>query len=102
MDKTGDEHFSIFFSLKEVGAFVFVGGEIRSLLPLGRLVLCLGTGSLSGTLSISLVSVQSQVTLSLAPWAERKISKTFRVESVQSAGDHRHTVTPSIQAIHSF
>lgn len=26
------------------------------------------------------------------------MSKTFRVESVQSAGDHRHTVTPSIQA----
>lgn len=51
--------FSIFFSLKEVGAFVFVGGEIRSLLPLGRLVLCLG----AGTLSISLVSGRSQVTL---------------------------------------
>lgn len=26
------------------------------------------------------------------------MSQTFRVESVQSAGDHRHTVTPSIQA----
>lgn len=57
--------FSIFFSLKEVGAFVFVGGEIRSLLPLGRLVLCLGAGSLSGTLSISLVSGRSQVTLTV-------------------------------------
>lgn len=58
--------FSNFFSLKEVGAFVFVGGEIRSLLLLGRLVLCLGAGSLSGTFSISLVSVRSQVTLTVS------------------------------------
>lgn len=77
MDKSRDKHFAswgfqLFFSLKEVGTFVFVGGEIRSLLPLGRLVLCLGAGSLSGTLSISLVSLRSQVILSLHHgWRER-------------------------------
>lgn len=70
MDKTGDKHFAswsfqIFFLLRKWG-HLFLWEEIRSLLPLGRLVLCLGAGSLSGTLSISLVSMRSQVTLTVS------------------------------------